>query len=31
MNGETPLHELFTESMTVLASGVTGQVVDARP
>ena len=28
MNGETPLHELFTESMTVLASGVA--VITAR-
>jgi flavin reductase (DIM6/NTAB) family NADH-FMN oxidoreductase RutF len=28
MNGQTPLHELFTESMTVLASGVA--VITAR-
>ena len=34
VNGETPVHELFTESMTVLASGVaviTARRPDGRP
>ena len=34
MNGQTPLHELFTESMTVVASGlavITARRADGRP